>query len=266
MRKISLEEIKKRELDILSWIDNICKENNIKYYLAYGTLLGAVRHKGFIPRDDDIDIYMPRDDYNRFIFLARKYKNAKFSLLALETDARYYYPFAKVVDSETYVDEKMFKKIDNLGVRVDIFPLDYYSQDAKMRKKIERLCSKHLVSRYNKYVKSSSALRNLVKMILYFGCYKYMNPRKYAIQIQNLSIKGNDLSKYTMTFAERGHFDKEVYDKEFFADTVLLQFEDKESSAPAKFDNILTQNYGDYLVLPPKKDRISNHVVDAFIK
>ena len=196
MKKIGLDEIKNRELEILKWIDKTCKENGITYFLAYGTLLGAVRHKGFIPRDDDIDIFMTRENYNKFLDINNKEISKKFSVLSLETEKTYYYPFAKVVDNDTYVDEKKFKKIDKLGVWVDIFPLDFYNSSKKTQNKIKILCSKHLMSRYSTYVKSSSKLRSVVKFFLYHCWFKYRNPRKYAIDIQNLSIKGDDENKY----------------------------------------------------------------------
>ena len=266
MQPISLEDLKKREVEILFWIDKICKENKIIYYLAYGTLLGAIRHKGFIPRDDDIDIFMTREHYNKFISITRNMTSKRFSVLSLETDEKYYYPFAKVVDNETYVDEKEFKKIDTLGVWVDIFPLDFFNTNIKTQRKIKLLCSKHLISRYSVFVKSPSPLRNILKFFLYYGWYKYRNPRKYAIKLQNLSTQGDDITKYSMTFAERGRFENDVYDIKLFDQPILTEFEKHQFYIPREYEKILKQNYGDYMKLPPIEKQISNHNISVFIK
>ena len=95
---LTKEELKETQLDILKYIDRICKENDIRYFVSYGTLLGAVRHKGFIPWDDDIDIMMPRKDYERF---KREFKSSQYEILSLENNADYYNNFIKVVDNRT---------------------------------------------------------------------------------------------------------------------------------------------------------------------
>ena len=109
-------------------------------------------------------------------------------------------------------------------------------------------------------------MRSVVKFFLYHCWFKYRNPRKYAIDIQNLSIKGDDKNKYVMTFAERGHFDKEVYDKSYFNKTILMEFEKNKFYIPIEYKKILGQNYGEYMKLPPVEQQISNHSINAFIK
>ena len=122
--KIPSEEIKKIEISILDYIASVCEENNIGYYLAYGTLLGAIRHHGFIPWDDDIDIYMLREDYMKFIEIAKEHIHHRYKLLSIYNDDDYYYEFAKVVDSNTKLKINNVKQIKKEGVWVDIFPLD----------------------------------------------------------------------------------------------------------------------------------------------
>ena len=123
-RLLTIDEIKQTELSILDYIDSVCKQHNVRYYLAYGTLLGAIRHKGFIPWDDDIDIYMLRSDYDRFIQLLSAEKENHYSLLSIYNDSDYFYEFAKVVDNRTSINANNLKAMRNEGVWVDIFPLD----------------------------------------------------------------------------------------------------------------------------------------------
>ena len=134
MKKITIEEAKKIELDILSYIDDFCQKNNIEYFINYGTLIGAVRHKGFIPWDDDIDISMTRENYDKFI---EYYKNdkSKYKLLALETNKHYFNNFAKIVDSTTRIDNTRIYKSYPSGIFIDIFPMDSFSD-----KKIVDIC------------------------------------------------------------------------------------------------------------------------------
>ena len=121
MKEISFEESKKLELDILLAVADFCNKNNLTYFLAYGTLIGAIRHKGFIPWDDDIDIQMPREDYNKFI---ETFSHERYKTIAPGTPLSKH-SFVKVIDTETVKIEahKKYKK-GFLGVDIDIFPLD----------------------------------------------------------------------------------------------------------------------------------------------
>lgn len=135
MREMTLEEVKLLELDALKFIDSVCKENGLIYFAAYGTLLGAIRHKGFIPWDDDIDIYMPRPDFIKFVEVINNYEHP-YSIRSLN-DKDYFHAFAKLSDDRTYLIEKQFKsKSRELGVYVDIFILDGLPDDIKKHRSI----------------------------------------------------------------------------------------------------------------------------------
>lgn len=120
-------ELRKVEVEILKEIHKICTENDLQYYLCGGTLLGAVRHKGFIPWDDDIDIVMPRDDYNKFITLCLNGKlDKQYILQNTDTEPEYHLPFTKIRKKHTFFDEEGVRKLKiHKGIFVDIFPLDY---------------------------------------------------------------------------------------------------------------------------------------------
>ena len=121
MKKLTLDEVKKIQLEILAYIDSFCKKNNISYFINYGTLLGAVRHKGFIPWDDDIDISMDREHYNMFIEKFNQ-DSSKYKILSLDTDKAYFNNFIKVVDTTTKIVDNRNYKTFSCGVCFDIFP------------------------------------------------------------------------------------------------------------------------------------------------
>lgn len=126
MKKLTLDEVKKIQLEILAYIDSFCKKNNISYFINYGTLLGAVRHKGFIPWDDDIDISMDREHYNMFIEKFNQ-DSSKYKILSLDTDKTYFNNFIKVVDTTTKIVDNRNYKTFSCGVFVDIFPMDKFN-------------------------------------------------------------------------------------------------------------------------------------------
>ena len=157
MKEVSLENIKSRSIDILIDIDRVCKENDIKYTLYYGTLLGAIRHKGFIPWDDDIDIGMMREEYEKFIKIYDKNHSDIYELLT-SRQKNYFLPYAKVNDISTtsYLDDVELP----FGVSVDIFPIDYQNNDEQKAKKMFdlqnkyfKIITKYIGIRYGKTIK-----------------------------------------------------------------------------------------------------------------
>ena len=126
-KKLTVDDARKVELGILKYIDSVCRSNNIPYCLDYGTLLGAIRHKGFIPWDDDIDISMKRDDYERFVELMQSNTPSQYRLLTDKTCEGYYYEYGKMVDTSTRLVETDIMEIPEMGVWVDIFPKDNIS-------------------------------------------------------------------------------------------------------------------------------------------
>lgn len=158
MRKITdIKEMQQIGLLMLADVDKYCRENDITYFVGYGTLLGAIRHKGFIPWDDDIDIIMPREDYNKFI---REYGNERYKVLSNEYTTDYYYNFAKVVDLKTYaIEHGRNVRIQDLGLYIDVFPIDHLKKNKGLSfnifyKKV------HLLNRMLLYSKNDSLDNN----------------------------------------------------------------------------------------------------------
>lgn len=137
MRKLTVEEYKACVLNVLEKIDYVCRENGYTYMICYGTLLGAVRHKGFIPWDDDIDIVMPREDYYKLGSYIIEHPELELNYIDISNRNDTFYYCAKVCDSKTIVKEGRYRELKGYGAFVDIFPLDYLPEDKKER---ERYC------------------------------------------------------------------------------------------------------------------------------
>ena len=253
-----LSELKKVELDILRSFHAFCKEKSLKYYLAYGTLLGAVRHGGFIPWDDDIDVVMPRSDYERFI---KEYKSDIYQVYDLSKKG-YFYPFAKLCDSRTVLIEDMVVK-NKIGVYIDIFPMDGVPEDYKAQNaKIKRL----LRLQQHKY-SSFSRKRSLIKKILLPIVKVLLLP----VSCQRLGLcMTNEAKKYSYDDADLvGCVCEDVSSKVFFKKNVIeplgeIEFEGYTFCAPYDIHTYLTLNYGDYMQLPPIEQQISKHNFKAY--
>lgn len=133
---LTAKELQKIEFDALSWFNDFCQKHGLKYCLFYGTLLGAVRHRGFIPWDDDVDVIMLREDYSRFCELMRdQADDARYRFYAPEINEHYFYPFGKLIDSHTELVENTTDCGVRMGVFIDIFPFDDDIADERISKK-----------------------------------------------------------------------------------------------------------------------------------
>lgn len=257
-RLLTIDEIKQTELSILDYIDSVCKQHNIRYYLAYGTLLGAIRHKGFIPWDDDIDIYMLREDYDRFIKLLSVENESHFSLLSIYNDSDYFYEFAKVVDNRTGIKADNLKAIRNEGVWVDIFPLDDAPKYLRMFKwLINIIVACRILSVYESfpYEKRSWVFYPMWFLSRLLGSGFFLKLSDRIVK----SGKSNDYVGYMCSMGVSKYF----FSKLWCDDTVLVDFEGKKYPAFKHFDDYLKYQYGNYMQLPPEEKRVS-HPMKAY--
>ncbi len=259
MERLGLQELKDVELDILRWIKSICEKNNLRYYLAYGTLIGAVRHKGFIPWDDDIDIHMPREDYDRFVEICSRCQDERYKVLSCDTVPDYYYEFAKVSDTHTLLIENNIRPIKDYGVYVDIFPLDYLPDNSSFLsyylRGLQRL---RVLLIYDKLIKYNRVVRFLCKIAKLM--LNFINPvqlAQYANKVARRSLHKTHKFLFVPGL-------KKTLPISVISDSVKLQFEGDLFDAPVGWDEYLTLIYGNYMMLPPVEKQVTHHNFEAY--
>lgn len=264
MKKITQDEVKKIELGILNYISEVCQQNNIRYYLMAGTLIGAIRHKGFIPWDDDIDIGMPRPDYNKFKnIVGDRLHNDRFRLLSYEY-GNLDYNFMKMIDDRTVVYEKYIS--GSIGVWVDIFPIDGLPPNPVVAK---ILCCN--LEFWRRLLNIRNAKKDIATKKNRIFLKRIIAPVAECFSVRFLCNRINGIFKnynydecifvgaVSGGFSYKARISKDVYEQ------TMLEFEGERYMAPVGSDKLLTQLYGDYMQLPPIEDRVP-HQFDAFWK
>lgn len=253
MKKIDFEESRRIQYEMLKHLDDYCSSNSITYYLAGGTLLGAVRHSGYIPWDDDTDIFMPREDYEVFI---SKYKNnSLYSVYTFHTEDDYFYTFGRIKNNQTY-NLRGNKK--TAGICIDIYPIDGIPDNEDeiipFFKEVSRLREKEvfLLRWYDRFYRYHLSFVNLIiKPIL------KNNANRLEKTITR--YKFSESSKVSPLTDCNRRFPRTIFGK-----GQRLLFEDREFVVPDNYQEYLTEEYGDYMTLPPVDKRIPNHVGNYF--
>ena len=261
----TLNKVKQLELKILKYVDNLCKNNDIKYYIVGGTLLGAIRHKGFIPWDDDIDIAMFRHDYNKFLKI--NYNKKLFFIQNFGTDSNYLRYITKVrLNGTSFVEEYVKDLPMHHGIFIDIFPLDKINSynEKKIEKRI-RMANKFIRLQHIKVGKAK-------------GCNARVTRRnrvlKFILKIIPMSSKLIDYcidtiygldnfekTNFVTSFSSHYGWKKQTFPINVYGEGIYLEFEGHKFMAPVKWEVILKSIYGDYMELPPKTKRKSGHNV-----
>lgn len=268
MKQLSNDEIKKILLSLMTKIDKLCRENDLQYQLFAGTLIGAVRHKGFIPWDDDIDIVMPRKDYNKLAEIVNK-SNLGIKYISYETNKNYPYAFAKVYDTSTIIKVNDYREISDLGLYIDIFPLDNQCPDLKTAKKdcikLQWLNAFIFESDLLRYRRTSKKIYHEIPKIFIYPIAKLTGTELWLRKMDRLAQKYKNTSSPFCGVNVDPHFHT-VFRKTYFSKSIECDFEGHKFYIPIGYDKILKINYGDYMKLPPPKQRVSEHNLIAYYK
>ena len=259
----TLKHIHDVELMILKDLISFCEDNDLTYFMYAGSLLGTIRHGGFIPWDDDLDVVMLRDDFEKFKKLYSS--NEKYELLTIESEEDYCYLFAKLSLKNTRFEEKWASNLDfTIGFNIDIFVLDDVSNN-----KFKRFFQIKKAFLYNRLLVTSRIRLDDLPFISKFishSMYNLLNilnitPTKLNRRCLNFLDGCADAnSKYVFDFSANANEYPLIYDKNDFKEIEKVKFEDIYVNVPKNYDKILTELYGDYMELPPEEERYNHHI------
>lgn len=261
--ELSLRETQLAALNILKRVHDVCREEGFRYWVMYGTLIGAVRHRGFIPWDDDVDIAMPRPDYERFTIWFREHADEMQPLVLIRGDEKDDKPLPFLISRVSDTTYKMVgdfsSEVDNLGAFIDVYPIDGCgdtTQDAAAcKQRSAKLMMKYLqAGNFNYFNNNNGILKKALKRMhaVILG-----NPERYLTELMDIAASHPyNSAKFVSCIiwqAEEGVWSRKS------CETVLAPFEDTEVMIPRGYDQILSSIYGNYMQLPPEEERIGHH-------
>lgn len=255
-----ISEIQQMELGIMEYIHEVCHKIGVKYFLSYGSLIGAVRHQGFIPWDDDMDICMLRDDYEKLQNYLIAHPDERYEVMSYKNNVNYVYPFMKIQDNQTYLVEEDVRIDSNMGIYVDIFPVDGYEDDQAFKDKMTKIIKKRQLSCYTfKGITNTKSVVNSMIRYISVIIFYFTNTNKYVSQIDELA-KSRKVEDYELVdYVVYKDMNKPVWKREWLEQVEAGSFEGKEFMIPKHYHEILTSDYGNYMQLPPVEQQVSHH-------
>lgn len=267
-------KIQNAEMKILKKIKDVCDNQGYIYYMIGGTLLGAVRHKGFIPWDDDVDIAMPREDYEKFLQYADLEFKGEYRICNFKTSKDYQYYISRVMDRSTKLIEiRINNESRHTYACVDIFPIDNFPNNILIRKlfclkifyhrALMSLCYTDSIDWSRKRSKFETIVLKTVSKI---PIKKITTPQKQKLIIDRLlKTYSADNTMYVGTIMG-AYRSREIVPREYFGNGIFYTFESERLRGPEMHDSYLTHIYGDYMKIPDEKDRKSHYVLYDDVK
>ncbi len=269
MRQITDAELREIQVNILQDVLSFCERHSIRCWVVGGTAIGAVRHKGFIPWDDDIDIGMPREDYERFAKLYSR-SNERYAFYDYRIGDGWYLKFGKVFDTKTETIETKYHSLPKTGVYIDVFPLDGLSNDYKKAKKISRKARKQCAvgERLFMSITYEGAIWKKVAKNIYRCIYsKFIRLSTHIRKFVRLVTKYRfDDSAYVGNLSDGLYGERQIIEKKWLEPVAHLPFENIVVPVPGDYDKYLTRIYGDYMQFPPIEQQKSHHSFIAYWK
>ena len=250
-------------LEIAKEIQRVCDENHIRYFLYRGTFLGAVRHQGFIPWDDDMDFAMLRPDYDRFRAIVKEKMDPRFCFQDWHTDPDYAHPFGKVRMRGTRYVEAKCRPLEENGFYVDISPLDYAPEDPAARKKLARqqlhlYRVKLMKGKYTTWMEGDKViLKKRIGYLLYQFLALFVSQKKLIETYEKISRVPEGDTLYEQSALPRSYY----FRKDWYRESALYPFEDTYFPGPRDADSCLSGLYGNYMELPPEDQRENRHQI-----
>jgi len=256
-----MNDLQKKEFELLKYFLDICEKLNLKYYLVCGSALGAVKYKGFIPWDDDMDIALPREDYEKFLEKAPSMLPENLFLQNYRTDKNFPAVFSKLRNSSTTYIESGYKNLKiNHGVFIDIFALDGYPSDpaeiSKFEKKKLWFVRKYLCA----LAPAGSTKARIMRQVLRFaGCHR--NTAKSLAEYEKMIVSCDNTQVWCNYGNFRGYMEKLPCD--VYGEGVEADFEGIKVRIPSKYDEYLREKYGDYTQDPPLEEQVGHHYYEV---
>lgn len=263
MNKSDFEKLQLTQMEIMDEVHRVCCENNITYYIIGGTALGAIRHGGYIPWDLDIDIAMPRADYDKFAEISSSVLSNRFRYRNFKNTKNFMYPHSLVCINNTFLSTKYGKLNQheaNVGIYLDIFPLDVAPVDKTLQKqqeknliKIKKMKKLKRAYRYKNNIKNT-IFKKVISLLMFWTNIDKINElfdqecRKYE----------NEDTGLWCSMASHYKYKKQCMPADIYGTPKLIKFEDRMYYAPEKIEEYLTRIYGDYIKLPPEEEQNAN--------
>lgn len=272
MKELNLQEIQQASLHVLDEIDRICKEQGLTYYLAFGTLIGAMRHKGFIPWDDDVDIMMPRESYDRLAEYFETHDTGKLRLCNRKNTDYYVYSIFRICDMNYKFENFAEHEVGyDGGAFIDVYPLDHCGDTVEHGTRIYRkidIMNQFYISYVKPYAKTKW-YRKPLKYMAWLQIKLFKGDKKYRYRIDDkireiIDRNFKDTDKYIGVVSWDTTF--AYWPAEYFDETMLVEFEGRQFMAPARADEVLTHYYGDYMQLPPVEARKPQHSYRLYVR